>query len=81
MFENLDKIDQGLAKYLSLKLAEEEIDKLCTTYSNGAEIRNFNSSQLLTNQTKKNEDTDFNNAINTIDLMTTFRMINREHSS
>ena len=33
MFENLDKIDQGLAKYLSLKLAEEEIDKLCTTYS------------------------------------------------
>ena len=33
VFENLDKIDQGLGKYLSLKLAEEEIDKLHTTYS------------------------------------------------
>ena len=33
IFENLDKIDQGLRKYLSLKLTEEEIDKLHTTYS------------------------------------------------
>ena len=49
--------------------------------TDGAEIRNFNSSQLLTTQTKKNEDTDFNNAVNSIDLMTTFRMISREHSS
>ena len=49
--------------------------------TDGAEIRNFNSAQLLTTQTKKNEDIDFNNAVNSIDLMTTFRMINRGHSS